>query len=223
MKITEEMLSLLTETDLFSSVKKEELLLFSEKNELYLRQYKSGEVIYSSDFFVEAVGFIINGSAKVLKKGSDLIVGRLFKGDVFGCQCLFLSAEYFTNEIVALADTEVMYISKKAVSLLMRENAALHLDYIRYLSKRIYFLNSRIISFTGGTAESRLANYLLNSFGDYKTFVPDISLSSLAVSLDIGRASLYRGFDKLESEGAILRKGKVIRLIDKEKLISFIK
>ena len=97
------------------------------------------------------------------------------------------------------------------------------LDYIRYLSKRIYFLNNRIINFTGGTAESRLANFLLNSFGDYKTYVLDVSLSQLAVLLDIGRASLYRGFEKLISEGAIERKGKIIRLLDKDALISFIK
>ena len=172
---------------------------------------------------MSSVGFILKGSAKVVKKGSDLLVGRLFENDVFGCQCLFLSGEYFTNEIISLSDTTVLFITKRGISRLLNENSVFSLDYIRYLSKRIYFLNNRIINFTGGAAESRLAGFLLNSFGDYKTYVLDISLSQLAVSLDIGRASLYRGFDKLVSCKAIERKGKVIRLLDKDTLISFIK
>ena len=219
----EAILSRVCENELFSSLKTKDLLPFYKDGEIYTSKYKSGDVIYSSEKFVSAIGFIVKGSAKVIKKGSDLVVGRLFENDVFGCQSLFLSGQYFTNEIVAVSDTTVLFIAKSVVSNLLSFNSVFSFDYIRYLSKRIYFLNNRIINFTGGTAESRLANYLLSSFGDYKTFVLDISLSSLAVSLDIGRASLYRGFDKLISDGAIERKGKVIRLLDKDVLISFIK
>ena len=218
-----ENLSRICENELFSSVDIKALLPLYEEGEIYTADYKSADVIYSSEKFVSSVGFILKGSAKVVKKGSDLLVGRLFENDVFGCQCLFLSSEYFTNEIISLSDTKVLFISKRAVAQLLNGNPAFSLDYIRYLSKRVYFLNNRIINFTGGAAESRLANFLLNSFGDYKTYILDISLSQLAVSLDIGRASLYRGFDKLISEGAIERKGKVIRLLDKDTLISFIK
>lgn len=223
MAINKEILSRVCQTELFSVLEAEDLLPFLRENEIYTFEYKNGDIIYSAEKFTDAVGFIVKGSAKVIKKGSDLVVGRLFENDVFGCQCLFLSGEYFTNEIVALSDTTVLFIPKRIMSYLLNEKPALALDYIRYLSKRIYFLNSRIISFTGGTAESRLANFLLTSFGDYKTFVLDISLSALAVSLDIGRASLYRGFDKLISSGAIERRGKLIRLLDRDALISFIK
>lgn len=223
MEINKAILSRVCETELFSVLEVNDLLPFVKKGEIYASEYKNGEIIYSAERFTDAVGFIVKGSAKVIKKGSDLVVGRLFENDVFGCQCLFLSGEYFTNEIVSLSDTSVLYIPKRTVLFLLNEKPSLALDYIRYLSKRIYFLNSRIISFTGGTAESRLAHFLLASFGDYKTYVLDISLSSLAVSLDIGRASLYRGFDKLISSGAIERKGKLIRLLDKDALISFIK
>ena len=47
-------------------------------------------------------------------------------------------------------------------------------------------------------------------------------MSQLAVSLDIGRASLYRAFDALEAGNAVERDGKYIRLIDKDALKSFI-
>ena len=218
-----ENLSRICENELFSSVDIKALLPLYEEGEIYTADYKSADVIYSSEKFVSSVGFILKGSAKVVKKGSDLLVGRLFENDVFGCQCLFLSGAYFTNEIISIYDTTVLFITKRGISRLLNENSVFSLDYIRYLSKRIYFLNNRIINFTGGAAESRLAGFLLNSFGDYKTYVLDISLSQLAVSLDIGRASLYRGFDKLVSCKAIERKGKVIRLLDKDTLISFIK
>ncbi|MGN0469133.1 MAG: Crp/Fnr family transcriptional regulator [Acutalibacteraceae bacterium] len=223
MKLSDEILNRVKENDLFSSVDFGLLKnVFNEEN-TFFEKYKNGELIYSSEKFKNAVGFIVSGEAKVIRKGSRVLVGRLQKNDVFGCQSLFLSASYFSNEIVAKGETTVLYISKAAVVVLMQNEPCFSLDYIRYLSKRIYFLGQKIVGYTGGSAESRLANFLLNSFGDYKTFELDMTMSQLADWLDIGRASLYRALDAIEKAGAVEKSGKVIRLLNREKLISFIK
>lgn len=222
MKIDKNLLSRVCQNDLFSSVDPQELLPFVKDAEIYIEFYKGNDVVYSSEKYVSAIGFILKGEAKVYKKGSDLVVGRLFENDVYGFQSLFLSGEYFTNEIIASTDMAVLYISKKAVSYLLCEKNSFSLDYIRFLSKKIHFLNRRIVNFTGKSAESRLAEFLLEAFGDYKTYILDLSLSQLAVMLDISRASLYRSFDKLVAADCIERKGKVIRLKNKDALASFI-
>ena len=215
------LLSLLRQADLFSSVKSETLLALLSEENTELRNYKNGDIIYSSEVFKDAVGIIVSGSAKVMKKNSDVMVGKLFEGDIFGCQALFIGREFFTNEIFAGGETAVLFINKAAIISLMQLETNFSLEYIRYLSGRIYYLNKKIISFTGGTAESRLASYLLGCFGDYKTFKFDMPLSQLAIYLDIGRASLYRAFDSIILAGAIEKEGKSVRLLNKDILASY--
>lgn len=223
MEINEEILKKLCQSDLFSSLNEKDFVAFLNGEDIYIKKYNSSDIIYSADVFTEAVGFVLSGSANVLKKGGGLVLGKLNEGDVFGFQSLFLSPEYFANEIIASGVTQILYISKKVISFFICEKRSFSLDYIRYLSKRIYFLNCRIANFTGGSAESRLAQYLINSFGDYKTYILDISLSQLAMLLDISRASLYRALDSIILSGAVSRNGKLIRLLNKDELIAFIK
>lgn len=222
MLLTEDIIEKVSKASLFCDVKSEALKVALTEETVSLQSYKSGEIIYSAENYKSAVGIILQGSAKVKTKEGTVIVGCLEENDIFGCQSLFLGSGYFTNEIVASANTKVLYLEKKAIIALMQLDNGFSLDYIRYLSERIYFLNKRIVNFTGGTAESRLANYLLSCFGDYKVYVTDRPMNQLAVSLDIGRASLYRALDRLIESGAIEREGKILRLINREKLISFI-
>ena len=45
-------------------------------------------------------------------------------------------------------------------------------------------------------------------------------MNSLAEMLNLGRASLYRAADKLETDGYILRDGKNITLVSKEQMLT---
>ena len=46
----------------------------------------------------------------------------------------------------------------------------------------------------------------------------DVSISDIAVMLNMGRASLYRALDKLSAEGIISKDGRRIKIINKSKL-----
>ncbi|MGN1195160.1 MAG: Crp/Fnr family transcriptional regulator [Acutalibacteraceae bacterium] len=214
--------NVLKNADIFSSADEALLRNALTDSDIEKISYKKGEIIYSSEVFHDCIGIIISGKASVSKKDGDVIVNRLSDGDIFGAAALFLSREYFINVITAMVKTQVIYVGKAAIRQLMQLDSGFSLGFIRYLSERIFFLNKRIVSFTGGTAESRVARFLLSSLGDYKVFEIDRPMSQLAVSLDIGRASLYRAFDKLTESGAIEKNGKLIRLVNKETLVSFI-
>ena len=222
MTISDKLVNKLLKLDIFSSLSPQILKNALSCDETETVDYKRGETIYSSDCFRFSVGFIIRGGAKVLKSENGVIISKLSDNSLFGCAALFSGKDHFVNEIVATKDTRVFYIDKSVIVKLMQLDTTFPISYIRYLSDRILFLNKRIVNFTGGSAESRLANYLLSCFADYKTYELDRSMSQLAVSLDIGRASLYRAFDALESGEAVERDGKYIRLVDKEKLKEFI-
>ena len=92
-------------------------------------------------------------------------------------------------------------------------------NYIGFLSDRIRFLNRKIKFFTSGTAERRLALYL-DSFPE-DSFKIDESMSAVADMLDIGRASLYRAFDRLTEDGFIRRERDEITLLNRAEMVIY--
>lgn len=223
MNLNDKIIPSLTMCDLFSSVSQDSLKKVLSNDASFFAEYKNGQLIFSSEKYTEAIGFIVSGGAKVVKKGSSLMIKRLYQNDIFGFQSLFTGQAYEINEVYAVCDTLVFYITKSAVVALTQLEKNFQLDFIRILSKEVNFLNKKLCSLTGGSAESRLADFFLTSFGDYKTFSLDISMSQLAFSLDIGRASLYRALDSLIESSAVEKEGKLLRLKDREKLESFVK
>lgn len=218
----EKIISILSKTDLFQKADSGAISSVLTENNARLVSYKNTETIFSSKKYKNSVGVIVKGSAKVFKSGGEVLVSRLSEGDIFGCQALFIGGEFFPNVIVSCGETVVLYLDKSVIVDLMEADINFAFDYIRYLSRRIHFLNRRIENFTGGSAESRLAGYLLSCFGGERTYVLDRSMTQLSFSLDISRASLYRAFDSLISCGIIEKEGKEIKLVDKEGLISLI-
>lgn len=183
--------------------------------------YKKGETIYSLSQFNLAVGIFIKGGAKVIKD-NGVVISTLYENDIFGCASLFVSRDYYVNNIVAIKDCKVVFIDRETVERLMKEDFSFSLSFIKYLSDRLYYLNTRIVSFTAGSAESRLAYYLYNYFSKNKCTQFSVCVSQLAFTLDIGRASLYRAFDSLCEKGAIKKEGKNVTLINESELKSFI-
>ena len=92
--------------------------------------------------------------------------------------------------------------------LLEREPLVRH-NYLRYLAQRIHFLSGRIQSLAQPGAEVKLARYLLC---EQQQGVVSLSAAELARRLSIGRATLYRAFQRLEEDGLIRREGKNVFL-----------
>ncbi len=212
----------LQQNELFNFVQRDLLQAVFDGEEAQLADFRRGDLIFSKELYRSAIGLILRGSAQVLKNVNGIMVTRLQENDVFGGSVLFTGGAFYTDEVIATRDTRVLFLSKNAIVKLMQLDSGFAVSFIRYLSQHIYFLNRRIDNFTGGSAESRLANYLLGCFEDYKTYELDRSMHQLAVSLDISRASLYRAFERLIDGGAIQRDGKNIRLVEKTALLSFI-
>ncbi len=188
---------------------------------IVVREFKKDETIFSVDSFSYSVGIIVCGSAKVVKNENGVLMSILERNDIFGCASLFSSRDYYVNDIIALKDCSVAFIDRETVRRIMLADHDFSVEFIRYLSDRLYYLNTRILSFTGSSIESRVANYLYSVFQSTGKTCVNLSLSKLAFSVDVARASLYRALEKLCSGGAISKQGKELTLVDVQKLESF--
>ncbi len=223
MKVTKKVLDSLCETKLFIGVSRNLLSNLLEMQEKCIVIYKKGDIIYSPDKYERSIGFIIKGGINVIKPASGVMVSSMGVGESFGASALYSRKGYYFAKLVATSETKILFIDKGTVSILLMQDQAFATNLIAYLSDSLYYLNSRIDAFTGGSAESRLASFLLDSFGGYKTLQLKQPYTRLAISLDIGRASLYRAFDSFIDSGIIEKEGKYIRLLNEEGLKEYIK
>ena len=156
-----------------------------------------------------ALGVLLSGRAQIRSTDKEGVILRtLKKGDVFGAASLFLQDAAPLSQIVAQDPCTTLLLSRTAVCELMQRDGAFLDEYLAFLAGRVNFLNQKIRCYTAGSAERRLAMWIAAE-GKETLILPD-SIASLAKTLDIGRASLYRALDKLEENGLIGRKGRTI-------------
>ena len=169
------------------------------------RDFARGEVVYDHERFQRALAVLLSGRLQVSKNTADggvLIMGALCAPALFGAAALFNGSGTYPSVLTAKEDCRALFIPRAALLRAMRESPRLAENYIRYLSERIEFLNGRIMRLTAGTAEQRLAGFLLDNLADGARPLP---MSDTAKALNMGRASLYRALERLESAGAVAR------------------
>ena len=157
------------------------------------------------------IGIIIKGKA-IIKSGDEgVIIKKLEKNDVYGAASLFDTPSHLTS-VVALTDCSVLTMNKEFIENCIKENTTVSLNYIEFLAKRVSFLNRKINAYTAKSAENKLYMYLLQLPRIDNSIILSVEMSTVAKMLGIGRATLYRAFDKLEQNGTITKKDKKIIL-----------
>lgn len=183
-----------------------------------IRTFLSGEVIFSPEKEQKAIGWLLDGKAEIstADQGKRTLLRFLSVGEPFGVASLF-SEEPYVSMIVAKKTCRVFILPEHTIRRLLENEPAFLYRYLEFLSSRIRYLNRKIGYLTAGSTERRLGMYLISQNND--VFSLPISISDLSELLDVGRASLYRAFDKLEEDGYIQKNGRLIRLINKEAML----
>lgn len=183
------------------------MLLFEGIN---IHEYSPQEIMQSAKTS-EKIGIIVKGNA-IIRSGDDgVIIRRLSPKDIFGAASLYDKQTYLTC-VSAVSYCIVITFDKKFVDRCISYHPKIAENYINFLAKRISFLNSKINSYTAKNAENKLYSYLLQMPRNGNIVDLSVSLSTLAKMIGIGRASLYRAFEKLESNGTIIKQDKKIIL-----------
>lgn len=217
-----EILAQLTSLFLFRGISVTELekrIPFAER--CFFRQYADGELIQSADEPLRAIGVVTAGTAFIGSGSSEraVVLRKLMPGDVCGALSLYSDGHGYKTVIRALGGCRLLLLPEDAVKALIEADARAAENYIRFLSDRICFLNRKITAFTAGTAEAKLAAYLLCCpDGDCREIELPCGMSELAESLNISRASLYRAWDTLTEKGILSRNGKTVTVADPDAL-----
>lgn len=217
-------IELLQNHHIFKDCNKGLLLNLLEKgNGVSRKSFLKGEVICNPESSEHRLFIILKGTAKVTK--GEVNMSALKSGDVFGAASLYSNKDFFISTVTAAEKCDVLCLTREFTDTLFKEDVSTAINYIQFLSDRIYFLNGRIDNFTGGTTEQRLASFLIESLKSSNNNIITLnqSITQLTRTLDVARASLYRAFDEFTAAGAIKKDGKSITVINSEKLLQYCK
>lgn len=209
----------LCEHPLFSGCDFEKLSSILNECGSTVTQVSVGKEILSPQRPDRFVGMLLFGKATVTTpdRSKNVLLKQISSGELFGIANLF-TAQPYVSVIRAVGPCKVLYIPECAIRKLLENDKEFMYRYLSFLSGKICFLNKKIGYLTAGSAERRLALYLL-SLGQNPITLP-LSISSLSEVLDVGRASLYRAFEKLEEDGYLQKEGRIFHLFDHERMLN---
>ena len=219
MKFSEKNLLALQQHPLFLQCESQSLSQILLQTDCFVQKIPCGEEICSPDHTPQkAVGMLLAGKASVTtpNHAKSVLLRYLNPGDLFGIANLFTKSPS-VSVIRAATECKVFYLTESAIRTLLENDHAFLYRYLEFLSGRICFLNQKIGYLTAGGTERRLALYLA-SLGENPITLP-LSISSLSELLDVGRASLYRAFDRLTADGYLRKEGRVFYLSDPRKML----
>lgn len=183
----------------------EELL---SKFNITVEKFSQGQILHDSQNS-NKIGILIKGKATIKSGADGVIIKKVALYESFGAASLFDKPKYLTA-VYANTEGEMISISKDLVLHCINNNTKASLNYISFLSKKITFLNTKINAYSAKLAESKLYAYLVQLPRDGDELELTINLATLARMIGVGRATLYRSFDKLEKSGLITKIGKKI-------------
>ena len=218
------MLDFLKSTFLFSGLDPDVMNEIGENLKYEVRKYDRTDVIFSPSRYENKVGFIVKGFCDINQRTTDgkVILNSLTVGDSFGIITLFCE-ECFPTEIYAKKNCEVMFIDKDEFERLIKTYPQIAINALRFLAKKISFLNSRIENVTRISVDKKLCSYLLGKVKTVFKLEFELNISKCSESINAGRASVYRALKTLENKGYIKADNRHIKILDKEKMEEYIK
>ncbi len=187
-----------------------------------LSGFTKGEIIFGEGD-THQLGILLSGSAFAHPSDGGCSRLKTFSaGEIFGAAGVFCDeGRPPLCKIEAASDCRVLYIKREGVEKILYENPERSIEYIRFLSGRVEFLNRRISTFTSPEVLSRVAKHLLST-ADRNGICEGVNLSALAKSLDISRTSIYRARNELINLKAISVEQKRVTLLDRATLENII-
>ena len=204
---------------LFSGCDGEKIRDFLEESGIKVLNFIGRETL-PQEIRSDCWGIVLSGSVRIYSggdgEGSMLlnVVGEAQPFDIAalaGCR-----SNPMMSEAKAAGRSRVAFIGTTEPTCLMERHPKIAANVMGFFCGRIAFLNRKIHTLSRGTAEQRLADYLLSEFTT-DSGRPEVCIKScaeLSVRLNMSRASLYRAIGTLEQSCMITRRGKVIELLD---------
>lgn len=189
----------------------------------HLRRFRRGEMIFHEGSPADGFYIVYAGKVKVFKlspEGKEQILHIFGPGHPFGEVAVFANVG-FPASAQAISDSQVVFISKREFTSLLKRDIAIAMNMLAILSRRLRVFVRMIEDLSLKEVPGRLATYLLIEAqvqGSEDEVNLEISKAQLASLLGTIPETLSRIFKRLQGQGIITVKGARISIHDRQAL-----
>ena len=199
MKI-EDLSLFLTKVSLFKGLNPDKISKCLTEAEFKIKEYKKNEIVFFRGDILKKIIIIVKGTARgEMQKfnGDTIVINQMKAGEVLASAFLFGKNNVFPVDLIALENSEFLFLNKEKYLDLIQSDKRLLLNFIREISNKSQYLSKRIwFNFTHKTIEEKVLSYIKENAQDDKIkFLP--SISALAKKFEVTRPALSREISSL--------------------------
>ena len=189
------------------------------------KQKKGNIILFRGDTYNELI-IIISGTLRgemIDYEGKSIEIEKIEAPSPLA-PALAFGKRKMPVDAVVFSDAELLYINRDDFIELMSREKRILVNFLNILSSKAQFLTQRIWFLSFKSIKEKLSYYLLElrrEKGD--EFILPVSQQQLSEFFAVTRPSLSRVFKELVEDGTIKLEKKVVRILNKENLISYLK
>ena len=188
---------------------------------------RRGEAVFSKGDPASELYVVVSGQVKLflsLANKTEKVLAHVGHGESFGIASLWLELPHAANA-VAKSDSHLLLIDRNVLIGLTRLDATLAECLMTDLAQRVMDLMRDMESCTPRSSLQRVSCFLLQHCPEKGLGSYDVLLATtkrdVAAKLNLSQETLSRMFQLLSKEGAITVQGRMIRVLNSQKLIDF--
>ena len=190
----------LTKVSLFKGLNPDKIAKYLTEANFKIKEYKKNEIVFFRGDILKKIIIIVKGTARgEMQKfnGDTIVINQMKAGEVLASAFLFGKNNVFPVDLIALENSEFLFLDKEKYLDLIQSDKRLLLNFIREISNKSQYLSKRIwFNFTHKTIEEKVLSYIKENAQDDKIkFLP--SISALAKKFEVTRPALSREISSL--------------------------
>lgn len=193
-----------------------------------VRRYHIDDLIALSGDTINSLLLIVEGSAKgemIDFAGKTIKIEDIESPRPLAPAFLFGNNNRFPVNIVANNDVVIIAFQKKEFLKMLALSPKILHNYLDIISNRAQFLSGKLKFLSFQSIKGKIAHYLLaiSTANNSSELLLNKSQTELAELFGVARPSLARAIGDLNREGIISVKGKIIKILEPDKLSALLK
>lgn len=207
---------------LFRGMSREEHDAFLERNVNEVVNFEKGETVVRQGDIINSMYLLVKGVVRtqmITEEGNTLEIDLLEAVTPLAPAFIYASNNKFPVDVITMEPCTFLKISKSAWLKEMISNEKLLINFLTLNSNMTVFLSQKIQMISLKSLRHKLSIFLLEKTTPEKNyFILKRSRTQLAEYFGVQRPSLARTIKELEDEGIITTSGRVVTVLDRNKL-----
>lgn len=217
------MIEIINKNPLFKGVPQSDLEQLFDEIEYKINRYKTKDFIALQGDSCRHLMIVTKGVVQgqmVDSTGRLIVIEEISAPFAIAAAFVFAEQNQLPVSVVALVDSEVLFIRKEIFTDLLQKNRFILQNFLQVISNRSKFLSDKIHFLTFRSLKSKIADYLLklSKRSNSITFELIETQQQMADLFGVARPSLARTFKELELDGLIELDKKRVTLVKFENL-----